>query len=380
MNGNIKVGNLFGIPFFVNPSWFFVLGLVTLSYGAELSQFPQLNGVAPWLLGFVAALLLFASVLAHELGHSFVALSQGIEVKSITLFIFGGLAQLEKESDTPLKAFLVAIAGPLVSFLLFFILSIIGINSSLSAPLAAVVSLLASINLVLALFNLIPGLPLDGGNILKAAVWQITGNPNQGIIFASRVGQLFGWLAVTVGILGVFRILPFGSIWTLLIGGFLLQNAGFSAQYAKVQEKLSAFTASDAVSRENPLVSSSLTLREFANNYVIGQDKWQKFLAIDEAGKLVGAIAPDDLRQIPTSKWTEFLVKELLQPVAANTIVSADLSLIEVVKLIETQNLQQLIVVRNDGVLVGLLEKAAIVNLLQQKGNEVRATKFEVQS
>lgn len=380
MNGNIKVGNLFGIPFFVNPSWFFVLGLVTLSYGAELSQFPQLNGIAPWLLGFVAALLLFASVLAHELGHSFVALSQGIEVKSITLFIFGGLAQLEKESDTPLKAFLVAIAGPLVSFLLFFVLSIIGVNLSLSAPLAAVVSLLASVNLVLALFNLIPGLPLDGGNILKAAVWQITGNPNQGIIFASRVGQLFGWLAVTVGILGVFRIVPFGNIWTLLIGGFLLQNAGFSAQYAKVQEKLSAFTASDAVSTENPLVSSSLTLREFANNYVIGQDKWQKFLAIDEAGKLLGAIAPDDLRQIPTSKWTFVLVKELLQPVAANTIVSADLSLIEVVKLIETQNLQQLIVVRNDGVLVGLLEKAAIVNLLQQKGNEVRATKFEVQS
>jgi Zn-dependent protease len=367
MNGNIKVGNLFGIPFFVNPSWFFVLGLVTLSYGAELAKFSQLNGVTPWLLGFLAALLLFASVLAHELGHSFVALSQGIEVKSITLFLFGGLAQLEKESDTPLKAFLVAIAGPLVSFLLFFLLSIVGVNLSLSAPLAAVVSLLASINLVLALFNLIPGLPLDGGNILKAAVWQITGNPNQGIIFASRVGQLFGWLAVTVGILGVFRILPFGSIWTLLIGGFLLQNAGFSAQYAKVQEKLSAYTASDAVSGENPLVPSNITLREFANNYVIGQDKWQKFLAIDEAGKLVGAIASDDLRQIPTSKWTEFLVKQLLQPVAANTIVSADLSLIEVVKLIETQNLQQLIVVRNDGVLVGLLEKAAIVNLLQQK-------------
>ncbi len=370
MNGNIKVGNLFGIPFFVNPSWFFVLGLVTLSYGAELAKFSQLNGVMPWVLGFLAALLLFASVLAHELGHSFVALSQGIEVKSITLFIFGGLAQLEKESDTPLKAFLVAIAGPLVSFLLFFVLSIIGVNLSLSAPLAAVVSLLASINLVLALFNLIPGLPLDGGNILKAAVWQITGNPNQGIIFASRVGQLFGWLAVTVGILGVFRILPFGSIWTLLIGGFLLQNAGFSAQYGKVQEKLSAYTASDAVSSENPLVSSSITLREFANNYVIGQDKWQKFLAIDEAGKLVGAIASDDLRQIPTSKWTFVLVKELLQPVAANTIVAADLSLIEVVKLIETQNLQQLIVVRKDGVLVGLLEKAAIVNLLQQKAAE----------
>lgn len=117
MNGNIRIGNLFGIPFFINPSWFFVLALVTWSYGSGLTQFPELTGVMPWLLGLVTALLLFSSVLAHELGHSFVAISQGIPVKSITLFIFGGLATLEKESETPLQAFSVAIAGPLVSLL-----------------------------------------------------------------------------------------------------------------------------------------------------------------------------------------------------------------------------------------------------------------------
>ena len=106
MNNNIRVGNLFGIPFYINPSLFLVLGLVTFSYGEQLSLFPQLNGLLPWLLGFIAALLLFASVLAHELGHSLVAISQGIDVKSITLFLFGGLANLEKESETPLEAFL----------------------------------------------------------------------------------------------------------------------------------------------------------------------------------------------------------------------------------------------------------------------------------
>jgi Zn-dependent protease len=369
MNGNIRIGNLFGIPFYVNPSWFFVLGLVTLSYGAELAKFQQLGGLVPWLLGFVGAILLFASVLAHELGHSFVALAQGIEVKSITLFLFGGLAQLEKESDTPFKAFLVAIAGPLVSILLFLALMAIGTNFTFSEPITAVISLLAQINLILAAFNLIPGLPLDGGNILKAAVWQITGNPNKGIIFASRVGQIFGWLAVAIGTLGTLNVIPFGSFWTLLIGWFLLQNAGFSAQYAKVQEKLSVYTALDVVSTESPIVSGEISLREFANNYVIGQNTWTRFLAIDKAGKLIGAISSDDLKKIPTSKWTEVSVKELLQPVPINTIVSVDLPLIEVIKILETQNLQQLTVVNKDNVLIGLLEKAAIVSLLQPNSN-----------
>ena len=134
------------------------------------------------------------------------------------------------ESKTPLEAFLVAIAGPLVSLLLFGIFLIIGLNISLSAPLAAILSLLAYINLALGLFNLIPGLPLDGGNILKAIVWQVTGNPNKGVLFASRFGQFFGWLAIVIGALSILGISQFGSFWTLLIGIFLLQNAGFSAQ------------------------------------------------------------------------------------------------------------------------------------------------------
>ena len=143
MNGNIRIGNLFGIPFFINPSWFFVLGLVTWSYGSSLTQFPQLTGAMPWLLGLVSALLLFSSVLAHELGHSFVAISQGIPVKSITLFIFGGLATLEKESETPLQAFLVAIAGPLVSLLLFGAFTLVTASLPLSLPIKAVISLVA---------------------------------------------------------------------------------------------------------------------------------------------------------------------------------------------------------------------------------------------
>jgi Zn-dependent protease/CBS domain-containing protein len=360
MNGTFRVGNLFGIPFYVNASWFLVLGLVTWQYGGRLAlMFPALGPLAPWLLGFFAALLLFASVLAHELGHSWVAIKQGIGVKSISLFLFGGLANLERESKTPAEAFWVAIAGPLVSLFLCGLLTAIGIFAPLPSPAAAIVGLLASINLVLALFNLIPGLPLDGGNILKAIVWKITGNPYKGTVFASRVGQIIGWIAIATGI--------FGNIWNLVIGWFLLQNAGQSAQYATVQNKLAGLTAADAVTSESPIVPENLTLREFANDYVIGKtNNWRRFLVTDDAGQLLGAIDLDDLKTIPTGNWPQVLVKELLKPMEFSTTVKPELSLLEVVTLLEQHKVQELPVVRENGVLVGLVEKAEIIRLLQK--------------
>ncbi len=367
MNGNIRVGNLFGIPFYINPSWFFVLGLITLTYGGELSQFPQLTGIMPWLLGFLAAILLFASVVAHELGHSFVAIAQGIEVKSITLFLFGGLATLGRESKTPLEAFLVAIAGPLVSLLLFGIFLIIGLNISLNAPLAAILSLLAYINLALGLFNLIPGLPLDGGNILKAIVWQVTGNPNKGVLFASRFGQFFGWLAIVIGALSILGISQLGSFWTLLIGIFLLQNAGFSAQSAKVQDFLSRYSAKDVISPNSPVVPINLTLREFANNYVIGKQQWSKFLVTDSEGKLLGVINVEDLKTIPTSQWTEVNIGQLLQTSESLKLVLSHTSLLDVVKILEGENLSQVTVVEENGTVLGLIEKASILTFLAQE-------------
>jgi Zn-dependent protease/CBS domain-containing protein len=368
MNGSIRVGNLFGIPFYVNPSWFFVLVLVTFQFSSLLAaQFPYLGSMTPLLLGFVAALLLFASVLAHELGHSLVAMRQGIEVKSITLFLFGGLASLEKESKTPGQAFWIAIAGPLVSLVLFALFSAISMVSGISGPLAVMVSLIASINLILTLFNLIPGLPLDGGNILKSLVWKITGNPYKGVVFAGRVGQFVGWIGIALGLLSIFGISNIGSIWTLLIGFFLLQNAGLSTQSASLQERLMGLKAEDAVLPNSPIVPADLSLREFANDYIIGKDQWHRFLVTDENGQLMGAIALDDMKAIPTSEWTTIQVRELMKPVDFSTTVQSDQSLLEVVTLLEEEKLTQLPVVRANGVLVGILEKASIIRLLEKR-------------
>ncbi|NEP19402.1 MAG: site-2 protease family protein [Leptolyngbya sp. SIO4C1] len=369
MNGNLRVGSLFGIPFFVNVSWFLVLALVTLNFGGGLAaQFPSLGGQA-WLLGLVAGLLLFASVLLHELGHSFAAKRQGIGVNSITLFLFGGLASLEGESKTPAGAFWIAVAGPLVSLALFGLLTVFSGSGLIAGPIAAIVGLLAYINLVLATFNMIPGLPLDGGNVLKAAVWKITGNRYQGIRWASRTGQLIGWSAVTLGVLSILGLSNVGSFWTLIIGWFLLQNAGQSAQSATIQEALSGLTAADAVYENSPIVSENSTLRELADATLTSSstDKWQRFLVQDDRSQLVGAIQLDALKTIPSSQWSDHQVRDFVKPLTQDIQVQSDQPLLDAMGQLEKQGVQALAVIRENGTLVGLLEKGQIISLLRQK-------------
>jgi Zn-dependent protease len=374
MNGNIRVGNLFGIPFYVNPSWFLVLALVTWDYGGGLAaQFPGLPGGVPLLLGLVTALLLFASVVAHELGHSFVALRQGIGVQSITLFLFGGLASLEKESETPAGAFWVAIAGPIVSLLIFGMATLAGTSAHLAGPMGSIVGLLAYVNLTLGLFNLIPGLPLDGGNILKALVWKMTGNPYKGVKFASRVGQAFGWLAIASGVLPFVLSGSLGNIWNVLIGSFLLQNAGRSAQFARVQEQFTGLTAADAITPNGPVVLDQISLREFADKLILSRHNWRQFWVVNSEGILMGAIAVDALQSIPNDLWATTLVGQLAQPIEASATLDAEKPLLDVVKLLEETKGSIWPVIQDNGVLVGLLEKASIIRLIQRRAQATPA-------
>lgn len=368
MNGNLRIGSLFGIPFYVNFSWFLILALITWDYGQRLGYtFPSLGGLA-WVWGLITALLLFASVLAHELGHSFVARRQGIPVNSITLFIFGGLASLGEESKTPADAFWVAIAGPLVSLVLFGLLTAFNTLSGITGALSVVIGILATINLALALFNLLPGLPLDGGNALKAIVWKITGKPYKGVAFASRAGQVLGWTGIGLGALSVLGISQIGNIWTLLIGWFLLQNAGRYSQAAAMQEQLSGLTAADAVIPNSPIVQEGLSLREFANQHIIGNSAdWRKYFVVNDQGEWVGEISVDAMKRIPTNDWWNVTVHDLMQPKALVETIQSNQSLLEAVNLLEQKKLPELVVLKENGVLIGLLEKASIVQLLQRR-------------
>lgn len=369
MNGNLRIGSLFGIPLLINFSWFLVLALVTLNFGGGLlAQFPMLGGAA-WALGLGAGLLLFVSVLLHELGHSLVAQRQGIGVKSITLFLFGGLASLEDEAKTPAGALAIAIAGPLVSLALFALLQGVVATGLIVGPLAAIVGLLAYINLSLALFNMIPGLPLDGGNVLKAIVWQLTGNQYQATRWASRVGQIIGGAAMAMGLLAVLGLSSIGSFWSLIIGWFLFRNAKQLAQSATIQEILSGLTAADAVLQNSPIVDADATLRELADSLLVTNrvTNWQRFLVQDTQGQFIGAIHLDALKTISSHEWQDYQVRDFVQPLSADVQVPADRPLLDVMGQLDRQGLSALAVTHANGTLVGLLEKAQIVNLLQQK-------------
>ena len=410
MNG-IRLGSLFGIPFFVNPSWFFVFALVTWSEGLSLGHAFHLTGPLPWVLGMITAFFMFASVVLHELGHSLVAMRQGIEVKSITLFIFGGLASLAEESKTPGNAFWVAIAGPLVSFALFGLFTVLQLNLNVVAPINGVLGLLASINLLLGLFNLIPGLPLDGGNILKALVWKITGKPYKGVAFASRFGQFFGWFGVVLGLNAIFdnvlgqilatvvatagayatpnnplgmllgsvmpvtrpaiailsSILQYGSLWTLFIGLFLLQNANRSAQTAVIQEELSGLTAADAIYPNSPIVSATLSLREFANTFLIGVEKtWKRYLVVDDQRALVGTLDADAIKTIPTNDWWDVSVGDLTKPATDLETVAADESILDMMAKYAQKPMTSLVVQDGDAV-VGIIEQASLMAMMQRR-------------
>lgn len=374
MNGNIRIGTLFGIPFFVNPSWFLVLGLVTLTYGDGLAAaFPSLLPGVPLILGLVTGLLVFASVLAHELGHSWVAIQQGIEVKSISLFLFGGIASLEKESKTPADAFWVAIAGPAVSFILFLLLTLFNGVVSLPAPLTAILSVLAMVNLSLGVFNLIPGLPLDGGNILKALIWKITGNPYQGVKFASWVGQAFGYIAIASGVIPLLLTGSFDNFWNVLIGWFLVRNASQAAQFARVQSRLTDLVAGDAVSTNSPIVQAQASLREFVDLRTLSASNWYKFLVTDAEGQLVGEITIDSLRAIASDQWETTLVKTVMQPIAPMTTIEANSTLLQAIEQLEQNRLPALAVIQENGSLVGLLEKTVIINLIQKRAVAIPA-------
>ena len=227
---------------------------------------------------------------------------QGIDVNSITLFLFGGIASIDKESKTPGDAFKVAIAGPLVSFLLFVLLTGVSQWEGLPTPAQVITGNVAQINLVLTLFNLIPGLPLDGGQVLKAAVWKLTNSRIQGIRWAARSGQILGWIAITLGLVMAFAYQNFSGLWIALIGWFALRNAAAYGQMSNLQEAMLSLKVSDAMARDFRVVDADMTIRQFADNYLLEENRSPVYFAASE-GRYRGLVSVEDIRTIERSQW-----------------------------------------------------------------------------
>ncbi len=364
MQAGWRIGTLFGIPLFINSSWFLIVIWVTIVTRQDYVE--QWGPSISWSAGFAIALLLFASVLLHELGHSLVAKAQGIKVNSITLFLFGGVASIDRESKTPGQAFQVAIAGPMVSLSLFFILSIMTQFLPEPSLTGIIAQRLAGINLVLAIFNMIPGLPLDGGQVLKAAIWKATGNRFTGTRWAARTGQFIGIAAIILGITN----LQSGGLWIALIGWFAVQNASSYTRLTDLQEVLISVTAGDAMTREFRVVDANLSIREFADQYLIATDPHTFYFAASE-GRYRGLISVKTLRTIERSLWDVTTVYDIVKPLDQLDTVAEKASLLTVINYLETQPICQITVLSPAGAVAGMIDRGDIVRAVAKSLNVV---------
>lgn len=361
-----KIGSLFGIPLFLDPLWFIVLGIATLNFSMAYQQW---GTTIAWSAGIVMALLLFTSVLLHELGHSLAARSQGIKVNSITLFLFGGIAAIEEESKTPAKAFQVAIAGPLVSIALFLLFSVTTNITPATSPVSAMVTDLARINLVVALFNLIPGLPLDGGQVLKAAVWQMTGDRFQAVHWAARAGQILGYSAIALGFVVDFLTSELiTGLWIALIGWFAVRNANSYDRVTTLQETLLKLLARDGMTRDFRVVDAGQSLRNFADSYLLDTNAPNIYFAVAD-GRYQGMVSIDDLRLVERGEWENRTLQTIVHPLTEIPSVAESTSLAEVINKLENEHLPRITVLSPAGTVAGVIDRGDIVRELAQKLN-----------
>lgn len=365
MQSGWRVGSILGIPLFIDRSWFIILVLITLANGLNPDWQMQWGELA-WVMGFAMALLLFGSVLLHELGHSVAAKLQGIGVNSITLFLFGGIASIDRESKTPWNALKVAIAGPLVSFGLFLLLSGLVQVSPLPAPIRLVLVNVAYINLVLTLFNLIPGLPLDGGQVLKALVWKVTDSRIQGIRWAARSGQILGWLAIALGLGRILFNQDYSGLWIAAIGWFALRNAAAYQQVTNLQEAMLALTAADAMVRDFRVVDAHTSLRSFAEAYLLEDHHPPAYFAASE-GRYRGLVSIDAIRTIERGQWDQRTLQDIAQPLLTIPSVRENTPLVEAIAKLEDLALSSLTVLTTADAVAGVLDRGDIVRAIADR-------------
>jgi Zn-dependent protease len=318
MKSSLRLGRIFGIPIGVNYTWFIVFALVTLSLatGYFPSRYSDWSLAGYLSIGLLTSLLFFASVLIHELAHSVVALAWGIPVKSITLFIFGGVASIGREPDRPLTEFLVAIAGPVSSLLLAGAFGILGLTGQFLelTPLAGLGLYLGGINLWLALFNLIPGFPLDGGRVFRSAVWAWTGDMNRATRWAANTGRAFAVLMIVGGGIMILTGNWGSGIWLAFIGWFLDNAASQSAQQAGIREALKGYTASDFAASGCQTVDNNMPLDWVVRDYVLphGQDCF----VVTDGQQAEGVATLGQIQQVPRQRWGWTPVRQIMTPLS----------------------------------------------------------------
>jgi len=373
-----QIARLCGIPLRIHPTWLVILLISTVAFQRDYQPAGSGGDLMVWGLAFLTALLLFVSVLLHELGHSLVALSQGVKVRSITLFLLGGVASVDRECATPMGAALVAAAGPAVSLALAGLFLALRVPAGQLAPgLGQMVLQLGLLNLTLALFNLLPGLPLDGGLLLKALVWQISGSQRRGIQVANGCGRFLSLMALGLGTWMLLKGNGGSGLWLLVLGWFGLGAASRQAQLLRLQTVLKELRVADASRRRFRVVEASASLRQLSQQRLQAADPappgpaapgpaapgsaeipgLPPWILVCDRGRWQGVIDDGPLQSLPVQRWDCERIGDHAQPLASLPSIAEQAPLWQAVLQLDDPRVNRLLVLSPAGLPTGTLER-----------------------
>jgi Zn-dependent protease/CBS domain-containing protein len=364
MRSSFTFGRVAGIRIGIDYTWLLAFALVSWSLAA--GYFPQVLPrqavLTYWSMGTVGALLLFACVLLHELSHSLVARRRGLHVDSITLFIFGGVSNLSSEMSRPRDEFVVAVVGPLTSLVLAGIATLLGqALASGNAVIAALLGYLAFANAMLGVFNLVPGFPLDGGRLLRAAVWAISGSLRQATTIASYTGQTLSYLLVLLGVSTLLGGEVLSGLWMVLIGLFLGGAAASTRQKQVAREVLSGIAVNTVMDTSPPTASAKTSVDSFVFECAVLHG--QRAVLVTEADHLLGLVTLADVNKVECDAWATTTLEEIMSTSPLRT-VAPESDLAAALELMVTHSIHQLPVV-SAGQIVGMINRADILRMLQ---------------
>lgn len=371
MRAQIKLGRIFGVEIGLHYSWLIIALLITLSLRGHFRVHnPEWGDTLSWEVAIITALLFFAAIVAHELSHAVVAKSRGLPVRSITLFALGGVAQIEKEPEDAKTEFWIGIVGPITSLVIGVIC--LGIAYALgwtppafpSRPLPAMLMWLGYINIMLAVFNMIPGFPLDGGRVLRAIIWWIGGDAKRATTIAARIGQVIAFGFIVLGLLQFFGGAGLGGLWIAFIGWFLLSASRESYAQVAINEHLRGVRVADVMSRDYPTVDGYSNLQTFVEEH-LGRTGRRCFV-VTLNGHAEGMITPNEVSRIERNRWPYTTVADVMRPLDQVRTVALDAPVTEALELMAREDLNQLPIVA-DGELAGFISRAHVLQLLQTR-------------
>ena len=371
MQAQIKLGRVFGVQLGLHYSWLIIALLVMLSLAGQFhSTNPQWGEETIWVTAIITGVLFFVAIILHELSHAAVAKARGLPVRSITLFALGGVAQIEKDAADAKTEFWMAIVGPIASV-------IIGVLCLLLAwalgwaplgrpttPALAMLMWLGVINIGLALFNLIPGYPLDGGRVLRAIIWWSTGDVTRSTRIASLVGQFVAFTFIIFGILRFFAGAGFGGLWIAFIGWFLLDAARASYGQLVLTESLRGLRARDLMTNDCPVVSGRDNLHTLVEEHLLRTGN--RCFIVEEHGRIAGLITAHEIKAIARNRWPYTTVDEVMRPMEKLHTVKPEASAAEALEIMARDDVNQLPVIRN-GHLEGMISRSHILQVLQTR-------------